>query len=169
MTDLTASSTGPVAHKIDSLESVLLALGNAVELPVTHRFPPGAYVREIFMPAGTLLTSKIHKTEHMYIVLTGKVSVFSENFGVEHIQAPYIGTTTPGTRRVLYIHEDCRWLTFHPTPDGETDLQVIEDRLIEHHLLPDGRDPFEEYTNLLDLQERLLRELPPQEDYVGAP
>ena len=33
----------------------------------------------------------------------------------ELLTAWHHGITYPGTRRVLFIHEDCRWTTFHPT------------------------------------------------------
>lgn len=152
-----------VHGKIDALELAMLNVpASLVDMPLVHRFVPGAYVREIHMKAGTLLTSKTHKTEHLYVVLTGRVSVFVPEVGVQHITAPYIGVTKPGTRRVLYIHEDCRWVTFHPTPDNETDLEVLEDRLIERRELPDGKTVFEYY------QEQ-LKQLPVQEDYIGAP
>ena len=106
----------------------------AAEMPVTHMFTPGLYVREIFMPAGTLLTSKIHKTEHPFVILSGKVSVWVGDGEETLFEGPYVGVTKPGTRRVLYIHEDTRWLTFHPTE--ETDLAVIEQQLIEPHDFP---------------------------------
>lgn len=105
-----------------------------VEMPVTHRFTPGMYAREIFMPAGTLLTSKIHKTEHQYVVISGKVSVWVGDGEEIVLEAGHVGITMPGTRRVLYIHEDTRWITFHPTE--LTDLAAIEQELIEPHDFP---------------------------------
>lgn len=95
--------------------------------PVMHEFVPGAYIRKIFMPAGTLLTSKIHKTRHPYFVMTGHCTVATEN-GTEEIVAPKHGITEPGTKRVLYIHQDTVWITVHPT--DETDLEKIEDQII---------------------------------------
>lgn len=152
-----------VDQKIDALELAMLEHPAAlVDMPLVHRFVPGMYAREIFMKAGTLLTSKTHKTEHLYVVLTGRVSVYIDGVGVEHITAPHVGITKPGTRRVLYIHEDCRWVTFHPTPDNETDLTVLEDRLIERRELPNGKTVF-------DYWQEQLKQLPPQEDYIGAP
>lgn len=95
--------------------------------PLKHTFVDGAYVREIFMPKGTLLTSKIHKIKHPYFIMQGKCSVLTDK-GVQHIQAPYHGITEPGTKRVLYIHEDTIWITVHVTK--ETDLKKIEEQII---------------------------------------
>ena len=120
-----------LTHKIDELESVMLDNFPIVDCPVTHRFTEGMYVREIFMPAGSLITSKIHKTQHTYFVMKGKCIVWID--GVEHlIEAPYIGITEPNTRRVLYILEDCIWATSHPNPENET-VEQIGERIIEKH------------------------------------
>lgn len=79
------------------------------------------------MPAGTLVVSRQHKTEHPYVVLTGRVMVSVPGEGVKVLEAGHVGITKPGTRRALYILEDCRWITFHPTK--ETDLAKLQDEL----------------------------------------
>jgi len=96
-----------------------------VNCPVTHRFTPGLYIREIFMPAGengTVVTSLVHNTTHPFFVLQGKVTVISENGGEQEIEAPYSGITTPGTRRFLYVQEDCIWVTVH-----QTEIKPLDD------------------------------------------
>jgi hypothetical protein len=116
--------------RLDELEVAMMNVP-AAECPVVHRFTPGLYIREIFMPAGALVTSKIHRTEHPYTISKGRVSVLTENDGWVELAAPHTGITVPGTRRVLYIHEDTVWTTYHPIAD--TDLAVIEAKLIEPH------------------------------------
>lgn len=107
--------------------------------PLVHSFGDGCYIRQIFMPKGTLIISKIHKVTHPYFVMTGSASVATEN-GVEVIQAPYQGITQAGTKRALYIHEDMVWITVHVT--DETDLDKIEEEII-------AKD-FNEYDSLID-------------------
>jgi hypothetical protein len=121
-----------MVEKIDELEVVMANNFPIVNCPLTHRFTDGLYVREIFMPAGTLITSKIHKTQHQYFILKGAVSVWIDEGEEVYLEAPYIGITEPGTRRVLYIWEDCIWATSHPNPDNET-VEEIEERIIEKH------------------------------------
>jgi len=124
---------GPnIDQKIDVLEALMLANFPEVKCDLVHRFTPGLYTREIFMPAGSLITSKIHNTEHPFVVSKGVVSVFTDADGEVLIKAPHCGITKPGTRRVLYVHEDCVWLTFHRCEDGET-VEDIEKRIIEPH------------------------------------
>lgn len=116
--------------KIDKLEFAMSAYIQ-VDCPLVHRFTPGLYTREIFMPAGSMITSLIHNTTHPFFILKGKVSVFSENDGEQLLEAPYSGITRPGTRRVLYVHEDTVWTTLHPLVmiTGEENNFSEEDKL----------------------------------------
>ncbi len=116
--------------------------------PLKHSYGDGCYIREIFMPKGTLIVSKIHKKTHPYFVMTGKASVVTED-GIEVIEGPYQGITKAGTKRSLYIHEDMVWTTVHVTE--ETDLDKIENEII-------SKD-FEAYDqSMIDLLNKSLEE-----------
>lgn len=119
--------------EINALEGELAELPQR-HLSLNHLFTPGLYVREIFIPKGTLCTSKIHRTEHPFVISRGEISVWTPESGVVHYAAPFTGVTKPGTRRVLFAREDTIWSTFHPTT--ETDLKRIEEQIIEPHELP---------------------------------
>lgn len=132
--------------RMDELEAAMVANLPAVDCPVRHIFSKGMYMREIFMPAGSLITSKIHKTEHPYTISKGKVAVcIDSGEWVEH-EAPYTGITRPGTRRLLYIIEDCTWTCYHryngiKGSENELDevgqqkiVDKIEKRIIEKHI-----------------------------------
>ena len=92
-----------------------------------HTFGDGLYTRKLFMNKGDIIVSKIHKTTHPFFVLLGACLVY-DGEGVTPIKAPYHGITKAGTKRVLYILEDCVWVTVHAT--NETDLDKIEEELI---------------------------------------
>lgn len=112
---------------LDNAETII-ATGEPVEMPLKHTFTDGMYIREIFMPAGTLLTSRIHKTNHPFVVTRGKCIVYDGD-QVITITAPYTGITQPGTRRLLYIEEDTNWITYHATK--LTDVNEIENEILE--------------------------------------
>lgn len=117
--------------KIDALECALSAYPEPDHRTI-HTFTPGLYSRTFVMPAGSIYTSKIHRTKHQFAVLKGDCSVKNVLTGKwERIRAPHLGITEPGTRRVLVIHEETIWTTFHPT--DETDLVKLENDLIEPH------------------------------------
>lgn len=104
-----------------------------VDCPVTHRFTPGLYIREIFMPAGAGVVSAIHAKEHPFVISQGVVKVWDRFNNTQLLKAPHTGITKPDTRRVLFILEDCIWTTFHVT--DKTNLEEIFDEiLIEHEM-----------------------------------
>ena len=81
---------------------------------VTHNFADGQYIRKIVMPKGLLVTTKIHAKNHPFFIMKREASIYSNN-GVERIKAPFHGITEAGTKRVLYIHEECTFITVHRT------------------------------------------------------
>lgn len=97
------------------------------DCPLTHHFAPGSYGREIALPAGSLVVGKIHREAHLNMLMQGRVSVATED-GVETFAAPRVFVSSPGTKRVVYAHEDSIWVTVHVTAD--TDLAVIEQQMI---------------------------------------
>jgi hypothetical protein len=100
-----------------------------VECPLKHYFAPGIYLREIFMPAGTIVIGKIHKTEHLNLIESGSVSIVHDDGASEILCAPHTFVSKPGVQKVLYIREDTVWRTIHPTE--ERDLERLESLLIE--------------------------------------
>jgi hypothetical protein len=118
-----------------------------IEFPLKHVFIPGFYCRQIFMPAGSRLTSQIHKTRHPYVISQGKLVIYNKGECVE-LEAPVTGITNPGTRRILYIKEDTIFTTFHPfsTITGEENsyskeekkklVDDLEELLIEKRINP---------------------------------
>lgn len=143
----TAAVLAKQNEKINALEQALVDNLPAVECPLIHRFTPGLYAREIFMPAGTIITSKIHKTEHPFVILSGRVRVWTDEDGDVELVGPHVGITKPGTRRVLAILEDTRWITFHPSE--ETELVALERELIEPHDIPVPIDVIEQLQRAL--------------------
>lgn len=112
------------------LEQVMFSMTEQqIELKVTHHFAPGVYMREIFIPKGTTLTGKIHKTEHLNILSEGDLSVMTED-GVKRLTASKIIKSAPGIKRVGFAHEDSVWITVHHNPDDCVDTDKIEERLI---------------------------------------
>lgn len=109
--------------RINQLETAFKAMPPEVRLhpQLFHTFTPGLYGRRIIMPKDALLTSRIHLTEHQFVILRGVVSVWDDEHGVVTLEAPHAGVTKAGTRRVLYIHEECEWMTFHATNETDPD------------------------------------------------
>jgi len=99
-------------EKLNSLEQSMLK-EDQVEIPVEHRFSGGIYAREITIPKGTLLTGRIHKFDHFDIMLSGDVTVSTDNGEVKRLTGLNIMEGKAGKKRAGYAHEDTHWITFH--------------------------------------------------------
>lgn len=120
-----SSPASPVElrHRITEFEDILLQ-HDQVDIPVTQYFCNGVYVREITIPAGTLITGKIHKHPCLSIVLTGKMEVITDE-GPRVIVAPLVYESPAGVKRAGRALEDCRWITIHPHTGDELDAEAM--------------------------------------------
>jgi len=110
-----------------SLDEAVSKLPGAIKgnIPNTleHTFAGGMYIRKMTLPAGMVFTTKIHKKEHPYFILSGDVTVITE-LGKVRIKGPHHGITKVGTKRAIYVHKDTVWYTIHIT--DLTDFEEIE-------------------------------------------
>lgn len=137
---VTIDAPAPTMEQVDAIEAMILAEPQIEIVPV-HRFAKGLYAREITIPAGSLITGKLHTTQHINVISQGRISVYSPGEPVRHITAPYTFIAEPGTRRVAYTHEQTVWTTFHAT--DETDIDRLESTLIAPHINPFVLSPVE--------------------------
>lgn len=94
----------------------------------------GVYVRTMYVPAGMLVTGKIHNFESIGILAQGTMRISNGDTSVS-VSAPYITVDKPGIKRLGYAETDCTFISVHRT-DAE-ELSVIEDELVS--------DTFEQY------------------------
>jgi len=118
--------------EVSILDRVEADLANcpSVDLPLEHFFPPGLYVRKIFMPANTYVVSMKHKTMHPFFILKGKVAVLKESAdGQLEQESLYVGgdmgITKPDTKRFLFNIEDTTWVTCHANAENIEDPDEI--------------------------------------------
>lgn len=125
------------------------------ECPLVHIFSPGLYIREIHMPADTVIVSEKHLTTHRFFVIKGKVLVKVNDDQWDFLEAPFEGVTEAGTKRVLVIVEDCIWATTHkldmvqgnegdlPTEEMLEFVEKIKDVILD-------RDDLKNYLEMQD-------------------
>ncbi|BAP37805.1 hypothetical protein AS4_28650 [Acinetobacter guillouiae] len=134
---------------VDCAEAIQRQVGELpqIDLPIFHHFAPNVYMRQMDAPAGVIVVSKMHRTEHMNILLKGSLTVVTEN-GIEFLQAPLIIKSDAGTKRIGYFHEDSSWVTVHPTE--LTNVDEIEAQVI----VPESE--IQEFLKTLPSKEKAL-------------
>lgn len=118
----------------DSIYQLQEIMKDFPQAPVVtrHHFSDGMYAREMVMPAGCIVVGALHKSKHLFSVVSGECEV-SSVYEREKIVAPYLGETVPGTKRVIYSETGCTWITYHPT--HLTDIDKIEAALVEQEVI----------------------------------
>lgn len=125
--------TNALAHrsKMATLEDAILRDLPPAELVEKHYFAYGTYTRELHIPAGTVLTGKIHRESCINILSKGAMRVVTDE-GEYDIEAPHTFVSGPGVKKAGYALEDSIWINVHPW-DGEPNeeaLEAIEDAVI---------------------------------------
>lgn len=100
------------------------------DIPPTHYFLPGLYLREITMPAGCLGVGHKHKTKHMSIALTGRAIVTMDGEAREVI-APAMFECEVGSQKAFQVFEEFRFLTVHANPKDLRDILEIEREIFD--------------------------------------
>jgi hypothetical protein len=116
-----------VRDNIAGFESALLAMPQ-IDLPIQHHFSDGIYGREMFVPAGAGFTGKIHKTEHMSILLSGEMLIKTTTGAAEHIVAPCMFISPADTKKAGVAVTDSVFMTIHGT--HERDINKLELELV---------------------------------------
>lgn len=98
--------------------------------PLEHSFAEGLYVREIRVPAGHLVVTKTFKQTHATFLMSGDVSILTEE-GVKDISGPFHFITNAGVKRVILCRTDVVWVTVHGNKDNEKDIDKIESFVID--------------------------------------
>jgi hypothetical protein len=114
-------------EKVQQLEAEFLK-HEQVDCPVVHRFGPNIYIREVTIPAGTLSIGHYQKTEHLNIMISGRVTMVNEDGSKNELIAPQVFVSKPG-RKIGYIHEKMVWQNVYATL--ETDVEKLESMFLE--------------------------------------
>ena len=93
-----------------------------------HHFGPNIYIKEVTMPAGSVIIGKSHKIEHVCNMMSGRMIVVQEDRSKVELVAPMTFIGKPG-RKVAYILETVVFQNIYAT--DETDIVKLEHMFVE--------------------------------------
>lgn len=129
-------------EKITLIERVN-AESNQIDCPHTRRMiANGVYYGEQVIPQGTVITGAVHKFEHFFMLLKGRMTLYCED-GLSYHEAPEIFVSRAGMKRIGYAHDDCIVANIERVQDG---MPCEPDQLWEHLYI----GTFEEYEQYLN-------------------
>ena len=122
-------------------------VGNGKEIihsdiaPLTHTFADGIYARQMDLKQGTAVVGAIHKHLHIWFLLTGNITVATED-ATENYIAPCYVVSEPGAKRVIYANEDSIFVNIHKNPSNTGDIRELEKEIVALNY-----KEYEEYIN----------------------
>lgn len=97
--------------------------------PIKHTFADGVYVRQMDLKKDSVVVGAIHKHLHVWFLLTGHISVATEDT-VEDYLAPCYVVSTPGVKRVILANEDSIFVNIHKNPSNTEDIDELEKEIV---------------------------------------
>lgn len=122
-------------NRILELEKAMTTLDDSYNMQefnegkIHHHFASGVYGRELFIPKGNVIVSKIHRAKTFNVIAKGVISVICAHKGFNTYEGPYCFVSEPFTKRIVIAIEDTLWITSHGY-SGEEDLDKVEAEII---------------------------------------
>ena len=98
------------------------------DMPVSHRFTPGWYIREMFIPQGTYFIGRAHKLGHRVTLDSGRIRLISEH-QQSFVEPPFEVMTVPGFQIVFEALTDVYGSIYYPNPMNSRNIDELEDSI----------------------------------------
>lgn len=146
---ITAMGRTPEQYRISVslLEQQLLQMPQ-VDCPLNHHFAAGVYAREVTIPAGSVVIGKLHRREHINILLKGEITVVTEE-GQIRLKAPCTFVSPAFTKRAAFTHTEVVWTNLIATESTDPD-EIERDVICPSYECPEF---LEHISNTLALKE----------------
>lgn len=116
---------------IHAIEKILESLPENLKIDcksnTKHHFTPGIYCRELFMPAGSVLTGRYHRQQDILIIAQGTCHFLTKH-GLRTLSAPAVTKVEPGTKPFILCATDVTFVNALPNPDNCEDIDELERR-----------------------------------------
>ena len=109
--------------------------------PIKHTFADGIYIRQMDMLKDSVVVGAIHKHLHVWFLLTGHVTITTEDTTEDYIAPCYV-VSTPGVKRVILANEDSIFVNIHKNPSNTKDLDKLEKEIVALNY-----EEYEKYIN----------------------
>jgi len=142
-------------EKILDLESKLISIADGINIegtgkevltnskiaPIKHTFADSVYIRQMDMQKDSVVVGAIHKHLHVWFLLTGHVTIATQD-SVEDYIAPCYVVSTPGVKRVIHAIEKSIFVNVHKNPSNTKDINKLEKEIVALNY-----KEYEEYIN----------------------
>lgn len=122
-TRVTHTSLAVTLAKSRTLEEVKRALvpyDVTSEVPLNHYHGDNLYVRQAAYAKGSVIIGRVHKYDHVFMLLSGKITIWTRE-GKQTLTGPAIIESKAGVQRIGYAHADSVCVNMHGIMGGCSD------------------------------------------------
>ena len=116
-----------MSDMVELLQAEMLKLPQSAG-PVRHTFMPGIYMRELTIPANTVIVGHRHRYAHISMLIKGRITVRNDDGSLVELSAPFTMISSPG-KKCAYTHEETVWVNVHAAIS--TDVETMENYLYD--------------------------------------
>ena len=109
--------------------------------PIKHAFADSVYIRQMDMTKNSIVVGAIHKHLHVWFLLTGHITVSTEDTTEDYIAPCYV-VSTPGVKRVIFANEDSIFVNIHKNPSNTQSIEKLEKEIVALNY-----EEYEKYIN----------------------
>jgi quercetin dioxygenase-like cupin family protein len=134
-------------HRTMVKDSEIIVEGNGKSIvesnitPLKHSFADQVYIRQMEMKKGTIVLGAVHNHEHVWFLLTGHLTI-SSNDEVQDYESPCYVVSKAGSQRAIYANEDSIFVNIHKNPDNIKDISKLEKQIVSV-----TKEDFNKYKN----------------------
>jgi len=128
-------------NNIDGLFGDGKSIGKSPDVPIKHSFADQLYLRQMNLKKDYVIVGAIHNHLHAWFLLSGEITVITEN-KKEHFLAPCYVVSTPGVKRVIYANKESIFVNIHKNPSNTEDLNKLEADIVSKN--------YQEYENYIN-------------------
>jgi hypothetical protein len=99
-----------------------------IDLNVKHFYINGMYAREITIPKGAMITSRVHAYGYVDIMISGDITIITDA-GKSSYSGYNLFEGFAGKKRVGLAHTEVKWITIHNVPNRDDASENFYDKL----------------------------------------
>jgi quercetin dioxygenase-like cupin family protein len=120
--------------EVEKLEALIKA-SPQIDMKPNHYAAKDVFVRQITFPKGCVAVGRVHKYDHISILISGKMQIWTAEKGVHIVEGPSITVARAGMKRAGIALTDTIWATAHGAIGITADSEIYDDKVFDFFTL----------------------------------
>ena len=113
------------SRTLEEVKKALVPYDVTSEVPLNHYHGDNLYVRQAVYAKGSVIIGRVHKYDHVFMLLSGKITIWTKE-GKGTFAGPMIIESKAGIQRIGYAHTNVVCVNMHGILGGCSDEESEE-------------------------------------------